>query len=148
MWQWEGVMVGEFETDIYTLLYLRWMTNQDLLYRTGISAQCYVAAWKGVGFGGERIDVYISMAESLLCSPETHSIVNPLVSIQNTKLKQKQKPVGFCLQSIRGSWCIPRPALPPAAPSWNHQRAHCCWGEPGGTLLLGATGRGLHIHTP
>ena len=91
LWQWEGWMVGEFGMDTYTLLDLRWMTNKDLLYRTGSSAQCYVAAWKGVGFEGERIDVYICMAESLLCSPETHNIVNPLISIQNKKLKQKQK---------------------------------------------------------
>ena len=34
---------------MYTLLYLNWITNKDLLYRTGNSAQCYVAAW----FGGE-----------------------------------------------------------------------------------------------
>ena len=86
----EGI-VRAFGMDMYALLYLKWKTNQDLLYSTGSSAQCYVAAWKGVGFGGERIDVYICMAESLLCSPETHNIVNPLISIQNKKLKQKQK---------------------------------------------------------
>ena len=31
--------------DIYTLLYLKWIANKDLLYSTGISAQSYVAAW-------------------------------------------------------------------------------------------------------
>ena len=27
--------------DMYTLLYLKWITNKDLLYSTGNSAQCY-----------------------------------------------------------------------------------------------------------
>ena len=36
---------------MYTLLYLKWITNKDLLYSTGNSAQCYVAAWVGGEFG-------------------------------------------------------------------------------------------------
>ena len=38
-------MVGidwEFETDMYTLLYLKWVTNKDLLYSTENSAHYYV----------------------------------------------------------------------------------------------------------
>ena len=35
---------------MYTLLYLKWITNKDLLYITGKSAQCYVAAWIGREF--------------------------------------------------------------------------------------------------
>ena len=38
--------------DMYTLLYLKWITNKDLLYSTGDSAQCYVAAG-GEGSLGE-----------------------------------------------------------------------------------------------
>ena len=45
--------------DTYTLLYLKWMTNKNLLYSTGNSAQCYVAAWMGGEFGGEWIYVYV-----------------------------------------------------------------------------------------
>ena len=37
--------------DTYTLLYLKGITNKDLLYSTGNSAQCYVAAWMGGEFG-------------------------------------------------------------------------------------------------
>ena len=33
--------------DMHTLLYLKWTTNKVLLYRTGSSAQCYMAAWMG-----------------------------------------------------------------------------------------------------
>ena len=31
---------------MYTLLYFKWITNKDLLYGTGHSAQCFVAAWR------------------------------------------------------------------------------------------------------
>ena len=37
--------------DMYTLLYLKWVTNKDLLYRTGNSAQSYLAAWMEGGLG-------------------------------------------------------------------------------------------------
>ena len=37
-------IVGEFGMDLYTLLYLKWIANRDLLCSTGISAQCLVAA--------------------------------------------------------------------------------------------------------
>ena len=37
----EGI-VREFGMDRYTLLYLKWITNKDLLYSTGNSAQDYV----------------------------------------------------------------------------------------------------------
>ena len=33
----------EFETDMYTRLCFKWITNKDLLYSTGNSGQCYVA---------------------------------------------------------------------------------------------------------
>ena len=42
-----------------TLLYLKCITNKDLLYSTGNTAQCHVAAWMGGEFGGEYIRVYI-----------------------------------------------------------------------------------------
>ena len=37
-----GGIVREFGIDIYTLLYLKWITNKDLLHSTGNSAQYYV----------------------------------------------------------------------------------------------------------
>ena len=45
--------------EVYTLLYLKWITNKQLPYSTGNAAPCYVAAWMGGGFGGERIHVYV-----------------------------------------------------------------------------------------
>ena len=45
--------------DMYTLLYLKWVTNRDLLCSTWNSARGSVAAWLGGEFGGERIHVYV-----------------------------------------------------------------------------------------
>ena len=45
--------------DMYTLLDLKWITNQDLLYRIWNSAQCYMAAWMGGEFVEEWIHVYV-----------------------------------------------------------------------------------------
>ena len=49
----------EFGMDMYTLLYLKWTTNKDLLYNTWNSAQCYVAAWMGGEFGREWVPIYV-----------------------------------------------------------------------------------------
>ena len=49
----------QFGIDMYTLLYLKWITNKDLLYSTWNSAQCYVTAWTGEEFGGKCIHVYV-----------------------------------------------------------------------------------------
>ena len=40
----KGIVRG-FRIDMYTLLYLKWITNKALLYSTGNSAQCYGAPW-------------------------------------------------------------------------------------------------------
>ena len=47
------------EMDIYTLLHLKWIINKDLLFSTGNSALCYVAAWMGGEFGEEWIHEYV-----------------------------------------------------------------------------------------
>ena len=52
-------MVREFGVEMYTLLYLKWIANKDLLPSTWNSAQCYVAAWMGGAFRGEWIQVYV-----------------------------------------------------------------------------------------
>ena len=57
----EGI-VWESGMDIHTLLNFKWITNKDLLYSTGNSAQCYMVAWKGGGFGGKWIHVYVGLS--------------------------------------------------------------------------------------
>ena len=51
-----------FGIDMHTLLYLKWITNKDILYSTWDSAQCYVTGWKGREFGREWIHVYVSLS--------------------------------------------------------------------------------------
>ena len=64
-------IVRDLEVDMYTLLYLKWITNKDLLYSTGISDQRYVArSLDGRGAWG-RMDTCVCTAESLCCPPET-----------------------------------------------------------------------------
>ena len=57
--RWGEGIVREFGKDRYTLLYLKWVTNKDLLYRTRNSAQYYVAAWMGGQFRRKQINVYV-----------------------------------------------------------------------------------------
>ena len=39
--------------EMNTLLYLKWITNKDLLYSIRNSAQCYMVAWMAGEFGEE-----------------------------------------------------------------------------------------------
>ena len=52
--------------DMYALLFLKWITDKDLLYSTGNSAQCYVAAWMGEEFGGRMDTVYAWLSRSAM----------------------------------------------------------------------------------
>ena len=45
--------VRQFGMYMYTVLYLKWITNKDLRSSTGNSAQWYEAAWRG-GESGEK----------------------------------------------------------------------------------------------
>ena len=56
---WGKGTVRESGMDMYTLLYLKWITNKDLLCSTGNSTQCHVAAWMGGEFEGEWIHAFI-----------------------------------------------------------------------------------------
>ena len=74
--------------DIYILLYLKQITNKELLYGTWDSAQ-WVAAWKGGAFGGEWTLVYVGLS-LLCCSPETiTTLLFSYAPIQNKKLNKR-----------------------------------------------------------
>ena len=49
------------DRQVYTV-YLKWITNKDLLQGTGNSAQCYVAVWMGGELRGEWIHVYVRLS--------------------------------------------------------------------------------------
>ena len=61
--QGEGV-AREVGMVMYTLLNLKWITNKDLLSLTWSSAQRYVAAWMGGGFGGKWTHVCVWLSPS------------------------------------------------------------------------------------
>ena len=83
---WREGIVREFVMDMYALLYLKWITNKDLLYSTQNSAHYSVEAWRegNLGEGG-----YMSKYESLPCSPETiTTLLIGYTPIQNKKLEE------------------------------------------------------------
>ena len=65
-------IVRDFGKVMYTLLYLKQITNKDLLYSTWNSAHCYVPAWMGRGFGGEwkQVNVWLSPSAVHLKIPQ------------------------------------------------------------------------------
>ena len=70
----EGI-VRELGIDMYTLLYLKWITNKDLLYSKGNSAQCYVLpGWEGSL--GESGYMYMYGRAPLLSTWNYQNIVN------------------------------------------------------------------------
>ena len=67
--------------------YLKWTTNKDLLYSKCNSAQFYMAAWMGAEFAGKSICIHT--AGSLLCSPDTITLLISFILLQNKKLRKK-----------------------------------------------------------
>ena len=67
-----GGIVREFRTDMYTLLYLKWLANKDLLYSTGNTAQYSVVAY--MGKESKRVDICICITDSLCCTAETNTL--------------------------------------------------------------------------
>ena len=59
--------------NIHTLLYVKQITNRDLLYNTGNYTQDSVITSKEKEF--ENIYIYTCITESLCCIPETNTIL-------------------------------------------------------------------------
>ena len=77
----------------YTLLYFKCITSKDLLYRTWNSAQGYVPAWTGGGFGRERIPVYVWLSPfaAHLKLPQHCQSTVPQYRIKSSQEKRKQE---------------------------------------------------------
>ena len=69
--------VREFGINMYTLLYLKWITNRVLLVQHRELSSMLHGNLDGRGVWG-RMDTCICMAESLCCPPET--ITTSLIS--------------------------------------------------------------------
>ena len=127
LWLQEGRRgeVREFGMDIYTMLYLKWINNKDLLYSTGNSAECYVAAQMSGGFGGKWIHVYIWL--NPFAGPETITAsLTGYTPIQNKKLnKTKQKEILYCGQCLHHMG-KPKTQEPLSTPTF-HPLSCCCF---------------------
>ena len=78
------------------MLYLRWITNKDLLYSTGNSAQCYVVAWMVGEFRRERTHVHVWLrpfAVHLKLLQHCYSAIFQY-KIKSLKEREKKKEVG------------------------------------------------------
>ena len=83
-----GGIVREFGMDMYTLLYLKWIINKDLLSSTGNSAPCYVASWMGGEFGGEWMHVCVWLSPfTVHLKLSQHYLLTAYTPMQNKKLK-------------------------------------------------------------
>ena len=91
--------VGKFGMDMYTLLYLKWITVKILLYSTKNSAQCFTLAWTGGEFGGEWIHPYVWVSPFSVHLKLSHQLYAP---IQNKSFfffnKNSEKPRKSFLQ--------------------------------------------------
>ena len=85
-----GGIVRKFGMEMYTLLYLKWVTHKDVVCGTGNSAQCHVAAWMGEGVGGEWIHVCVWLS-TFLFTWNCRNIVNRLYSNLKKKVQNKKK---------------------------------------------------------
>ena len=65
----------EFGIKRYTLLYIKQITNKDLLYNTGNYIQYLIITYNGKESKKEHIYIYIyiGITESLCCTPETNA---------------------------------------------------------------------------
>ena len=59
------------ETDTHTVLYRKWVANQDLLYSTGNAVQYFVVVYMGIE--PKKVDIRICATDSLCCTPETNT---------------------------------------------------------------------------
>ena len=103
---------------MYTLLYLKWINNKDLLYNNGT---VFNVMWQpGWVRGWGIMDTCIHVAESLPCSPETLTLLISYIPIQNKKFFLKPS----CLKEAvsrelyknytqySGTWIRSGPCLP------------------------------------
>ena len=79
--------------DMYTLLYLKWITNKDLLYSMWNSAQCYVTAWIGGKFGREWIHLYVWLSPLAVHLKLLQYFLSPIPQYKIKSLKFKGKNV-------------------------------------------------------
>ena len=96
---------------MYTLLYLKWIANKDLLYSTGNSAQCYVATWMAGEFRGELVHMAEMLCPETVRAPLVAQTVKNLSAIPETWVRSmgQEDPLeeGMATHSCIFAWRIP-----------------------------------------
>ena len=104
---------------LYTLLYLKWITNKDLPYKHIELCSVLCASLDGREVWG-RMDTGVCMAETLCCLPETiTALLIGYTSIQNIKVLKKnfffKRMAGLSSRSVPGLGRLVPPASSPMA---------------------------------
>ena len=90
---------------MYTLLYLKWITNKELLCSAWDSAQCYVAACMGGEFGGEWIHVYVWLSpfsfHLKLSQPCQSALLQYKIALKKNKKDLKSMTHSFSFKCLR-----------------------------------------------
>ena len=141
--------------DMYSVLYLKWITNNDLLYSTENSAQCSVEVWREGEFGGESVQFSHSvMSDSFRphglqhtrppCpspTPRVYSNSCPLSRGCYPTISSSVVPFSSCLQSFPASESTNESALRIRWPKyWSFSFNISPSNEYSGLISLGLTG--------
>ena len=113
--QWAGI-VRDFGKVMYTLLYLKWLTNKGLMYSPWNSTQCYVPIWLGGEFGGEFSSVQSLSRVRLFATPWITAHQASL-SITNSWSSLKLMSIKSVMPSSHLILCRPLLLLPLIPPS-------------------------------
>ena len=93
----KGRMNWEIGINIYTLICIKYITDENLIYSTGNSTQCSMVASMG-RTSKNREDICIHIADSLCCTAGRHNIVKQLYSSKNNnKISSARYMGGFHL---------------------------------------------------
>ena len=130
LWLLGEEIIRKFGRDMYTLLYLQWISNKDLLQGTGNSGQYCVAAWLQGEFGGKWIHVYVWLSPFAIHLKHSvqfsHSVVSdslwlhglqptPGLPVHNQPLEFTQTHVHWLKDAIQPS----QPLLSPSPSTFN-----------------------------
>ena len=100
---WEGI-VKDFGKVMYTLLYLKLITNKNILYSTRNTAQCYVPAWMGGMFGAECIHVCVWLSPFIVA----RQVLGLYMMLVPDKDVLEERVIGWIFIWYEGKWVLNR----------------------------------------
>ena len=147
------------KADLYTLLYVKWISTKDLLCRAGNSARCYVADRMGVELGGGWIHAYVWLSPFTETTRASLISCTPIRALQ-VALVVKNPPAnagdirdGFDPRVRKIPWRRAQPPTPVFWPGESHGQRSLAGYSPWSRKEWGTTERHnththTHTHTP